>query len=164
MNLNITAKNVELTDALRNYVEKKMNKLEKIANINETQVILSVEKYRQIVDVKLNANGEIIKAKETSKDMYTSVDLVYELLERQLRRLKERYEDRRKVTTTITEISAEPQIIKENYNLKPISIDEAVMQLNANEQQFIVFKNTENDKVNVLFRKASGNYGLIETR
>jgi putative sigma-54 modulation protein len=58
----------------------------------------------------------------------------------------------------------EPQIIKENYSLKPMFIDEAVMQLNTNEQQFIVFKNVENEKVSVLFRKASGNYGLIETR
>jgi putative sigma-54 modulation protein len=164
MNLKITAKNIEVTNALKGYVEKKMSKLEKIKDINEIWVTLSVEKYRQIADVKLNADGEIIKAKETSKDMYSSVDLVYELLERQLRRLKERYEDRRKITATKTETVTEPQIIVEDFSLKPMLAEEAVMQLQDTEQQFIVFENVENEKVSVLFRKTNGNYGLIETR
>ncbi|MCD6129760.1 MAG: ribosome-associated translation inhibitor RaiA [Deltaproteobacteria bacterium] len=164
MNLNITAKNIEVTNALKGYVEKKMSKLEKITDINEIWVTLSVEKYRQIADVKLNADGEIVKAKETSKDMYTSIDLVYELLERQLRRLKERYEDRRKITASKTETVTKPQIIVENFSLKPMSVEEAVMQLQVTEHQFIVFENVENEKVSILFCKTSGNYGLIETR
>ena len=164
MNLNITAKNIEVTNALKGYTEKKMSKLEKITDINEIWVTLSVEKYRQIADVKLNADGEIVKAKETSKDMYTSIDLVYELLERQLRRLKERYEDRRKITATKTETVTEPQIIVEDFSLKPMTAEEAVMQLQVTEQQFIVFENVENEKVSILFCKTNGNYGLIETR
>ncbi|MCD6132925.1 MAG: ribosome-associated translation inhibitor RaiA [Deltaproteobacteria bacterium] len=164
MNLSITAKNIEVTDALRGYVEKKMSRLEKITDINEIWVTLSVEKYRQIVDVKLNADGEIIKAKETSKDMYTSVDLVYEVLERQLRRLKERYEDRRKITASKTEITTEPRIIMENFTLRPMSVEEAVTYLEAAKEQFMVFENVENGKVSILFCKTDGNYGLIETR
>jgi len=159
MNLSITAKNIEVTDALRGYVEKKMSRLEKITDINEIWVTLSVEKYRQIVDVKLNADGEIIKAKETSKDMYTS-----EVLERQLRRLKERYEDRRKITASKTEITTEPRIIMENFTLRPMSVEEAVTYLEAAKEQFMVFENVENGKVSILFCKTDGNYGLIETR
>lgn len=169
MNINITAKNTELTDALKSYIEKKIGKLEKLCTkIISTNVVISVERYRHTVDVKINAAGEIIKAKEMSKDMYSSIDLVYDSIEKQLKKFKEKLQAKDKGSKeeigTETPSYREPAIVHKEFIPKPLTVEEAIMKLDDNDSQFVVFNSSENGKVCVVYKKKSGNFGLIETR
>jgi len=169
MNINITAKNTELTDALKNYIEKRIGKLDKLCTkIISTDVVINVERYRHTADVKMNAAGEIIKAKEMSKDMYSSIDLVYDSMEKQLKKFKEKLQakSRNSKKDVFVESSSDDEtlIVHEEFIPKPLTVEEAVMKLDDKNSQFIVFNSSENGKVCVVYKKDSGNIGLIETR
>ncbi len=170
MKITISAKNTELTNSIKNYVEKKIGKLERKIDANITaDVILKVEKFRHIADVKLHIDGEIIKASESSRDLYSSIDLVYEVLEKQIEKFKDKlYKSKRKAaqqeefTTANTE--REPVIVEEEFIPKPLTVEEAIMRLNEEDKHFVVFNNSENGKVCVIYRKKNGDYGYIVTR
>jgi len=169
MNISITAKNTELTDALKDYIEKKIGKLDKLCTkIISTDVVISVERYRHTVDVKMNAAGKIIKTKEMSKDMYSSIDLVYDSTEKQLKKFKEKLQEKSKNPkgNEVTEAPSDNEtlIVREEFIPKPLTIEEAIMKLDDKNNQFVVFNNSENGKVCVVYKKKSGNIGLIETR
>ncbi len=172
MQITMSAKNTELTDSIKNYVEKKIGRLErKIDNIISAEVVLSVEKYRHIANVRLNVSGEILKAEESSKDMYSSIDLVYEVLEKQIEKFKDKIRSKKRgsqgetfaLETTDT-TSKEPIIIEEEFIPKPLSVEEAIMKLDEDDKHFIVFNSSENGKVCVLYRKKNGDFGYIVTR
>ena len=171
MQITMSAKNTELTDAIKNYVEKKIGRLErKIDNVISAEVVLSVEKYRHIASVRLNVSGEVLKAEEASKDMYSSIDLVYEVLEKQIEKFKDKMRSKKrgsqeepfKVTPETT--SKEPIIVEEEFIPKPLSIEEAIIKLDEDDKHFIVFNSSENGKVCVLYRKKNGDFGYIVTR
>ena len=169
MNISITAKNTELTDALRNFAEKKLGRLNKLSTrIIGIDVVLSVEGYRQIADVKINVAGKIIKAKEMSNDMYSSIDLVYDSAEKQLKKFKEKLQEKGKNSkgNKVTEAPSDNEtlIVREEFIPKPLTIEEAIMKLDDKNNQFVVFNNAENGKVCVVYKKKNGNIGLIETR
>ncbi len=171
MKIIISAKNTELTDALRSYVEKKIGKLEnKMNDIMSADVVLSVEKYRHIADAKLNISGEIVKAQETSKNMYTSIDLLYEILEKQVEKIKDKMKSKNKSASNnfyVSDDSAsrEPKIIEEEFIPKPLTIEEALMNLEEEkDKNFIIFNSSENGKVCVLYLKKNGDFGYIVTR
>lgn len=115
------SKNIELTDAIKDYVVKKLSRLEKIYDILQAEIMINVEKYRHIADVKLITKQDIIKATETSHDLYASIDLLYDNLERQLKKLKEKKSNKRK-TSSISEVQSEFEgikIIRKNIDEKP---------------------------------------------
>jgi len=180
MRINVTFRHMETSDPVRDYVEEKLPKVKKyIEEPVEAQVVLSVEKkIRHKAEVTLTAKGITIKASEETSDMYAAVDGVLDKLERQLKKYKDKIKKHkplsgkeRRVEKTvyaaqsIDEGHAEPSIIKTNsFQVKPMSVDEAVMQMDLLDKEFLVFTDSTSNEINVVYRRKDGNYGLIEPR
>jgi len=170
MQIIVRGKNVEVTPALREYVEEKIGKLTRyLDNIREAVVALSVEKDRHVVEVTVfvNGNGLILRGEERSNDMYASLDLVVEKLERQVEKYKTRIS--RKILGKDKGIGTEREdmevgkVVKtKRFAIKPMDVQEAVMQMNLLAHDFFVFFNAESEEVNVVYKRKDGNYGLIE--
>jgi putative sigma-54 modulation protein len=168
---------METSEPVRNYVEEKLPKVKKyIDEPVEAQVVLSVEKkIRHKAEVSLTAKGITIKATDETADMYAAIDGVLDKLERQLKRYKDKIKkhkplsgrERRVEKTVFTAESIdeghlEPSIIKsDSFQVKPMSVDEAVMQMDLLEKEFLVFTDSSSEEINVVYRRKDGNYGLI---
>jgi putative sigma-54 modulation protein len=175
MQLSVTFRHMEASEPLRNYVQERTGKLTKyIDKPMESQVTLSVEKFRQIADVVINANGIRIAGQEEHEDMYAAIDLVMEKIERQVKKYKGKIRKHKPVQgrdlkwrreiyqPESFEDDQEPVIVRtENYFIKPMSVDEAAMQMDLSQQEFLVFNNASTQSINVLYRRKDGNYGLI---
>jgi putative sigma-54 modulation protein len=173
MQLSVKGRNLEVTDALRSYAEEKLTRLTKyLENIVTANVVLSVEKHRQIAEVTLRVRDLTIRAEESTDDLYSSIDLVMEKLERQILRYKERIaahvtrgatREERGVSAASALGEAESRLVKtKRFAVKPAEVDEAVMQMNLLGHSFYVFRNARTDEVNVVYRRRDGHYGLIE--
>ena len=183
MQISITGRNVEITDSLRNHVEKRLNHVKKYFNsVLDADVVLGVEHYRHMAEVTIHANGITMHGEESTGDMYTSIDKVVDKIERQLRRYKSKILTTHRVSKDplrperylqyrldiirgedIDESAESPQVIKSRqFSVKPMSLDEAVMQMDLMNQEFLVYRDSRSDRVNVLYRRSDGNYGLIE--
>ncbi|SDC55107.1 putative sigma-54 modulation protein [Desulfurella multipotens] len=159
------SKNIELTDAIKTYVTKKLSRLEKIYDILQAEVMISVEKYRHIADAKLITKKDVIKASETSHDLYASIDLLYENLERQLKKIKGKKTEKRK-ESTVSQAESEfegVEIVRKKIDEKPITLDEAINLIQKNTEGVLAFYNSETENVNVLYKNSDGSYTLIET-
>ncbi len=173
MQIALRGKNVQVTQALREYVEKKVGKIEKYFDgLSNVQVTLEVEKDRRIVEVTIPINGMILRGEEVTGDMYSSIDLVMEKLERQIERYRTQIfrkfrRDGGKLPAREErpepEESQEFKVVKtKRFAMKPMPVDEAIMQMNLVGHDFFVFENAETEKVNVVYRRRDGDYGLIE--
>ncbi|MEW6540442.1 MAG: ribosome-associated translation inhibitor RaiA [Bacillota bacterium] len=170
MRIYVRGKNIEVTPALRGYVEKRLAKLGKFdQHFGSVQVTLSVEKDAHRIEVTVPIDGLILRGEEATGDMYASIDLVVEKLEKQLEKYKGKLLNRRPgVGETAREREApededEYRIVRtKRFALKPMPVDEAVMQMNLLGHSFFVFANAENQQVNVVYRRKDGHYGLIE--
>lgn len=174
MNIIVRGKQVEVTNALRQHVEKRIGKLERyLDKLDEAQVTLSVERDRHKVEVTIPLDGIILRGEEVSGDMYGSVDMVIEKLERQIKKHKTRLSKKIRSNSLrefiaqsageASEEEEEPQVLRtKRFAIKPMPIDEAIMQMNLLGHSFFVFSNAETDEVNVVYRRKDGNYGLIE--
>jgi len=176
MKIIFKGKHIEVTDAIRNYIEKRLSKIERhFDHILEVIVTLSVEKSRQIVEVTLQTNRALIRAEEETDDMYTSIDKVADKLERQIKKYKEKYFQKpypgtEKIVLANKEIDVEDsepdkiaKIVKtKRFAIKPMSVEEAAMQMDLLGHNFFVFANDNTNKVNVLYKRKDGNFGLIE--
>lgn len=169
MNITIRGKNIELTNALKEYVEKRIGKLEKyLDNIEEATVTLTVEKGSHKVEVTMPVNGIILRGEEATGDMYSSVDLVFEKLEKQVDKYKAKFSKKQRnggkgiTVETVPEIEPPKIMRSKRFAFKPMPVDEAVMQMNLLGHSFFVFSNAETDEVNVVYKRKDGNYGLIE--
>ena len=149
MRITISGKNIELTEGLKQAVEEKLSKLEKFFKPDtDVYVTLSVEKDRQKIEVTIPAKGHVIRSEQVSNDMYVSIDLVEEVIERQLRKYR-------------TKISAKkyaPAIFQDDF----VEADDACIQMELSGHDFFVFRNAENDEVNVVYKRKGHTYGLIE--
>ena len=178
MQVTTTFRHMEQSDALKSYAEEKLERVAKYidAPIN-AQVYFSVEKkIRHIVEIVIAAKGVNTKAAEATNDMYAAVDAVIDKIERQLKRYKEKIkahkpngdERGRQISKKIfqaesIETSAEPVIIRtKTETAKPMSVDEAVMQMDLLHKDFIVFTDSVSNELSVLYRRKDGNFGLIE--
>jgi len=186
MRVAITARHMELTQGLKDHVQQQLEKLRHhFDRIIDAEVVLSVEKHRHIADVTLNANGLRIHGKESSEDMYTSIDAVTAKLDKQIGKHKKRIK-RWKARDVAPaggyshsfiemENEAEGEDLPENSELvghkvvqhetlpmTPMTVEEAVMQLDLTDDLFLVFANAETQKVNVIYGHRDGTYGLIE--
>jgi putative sigma-54 modulation protein len=181
MQLNITARHMELTDGLRTHIEKELKKLERHFHKEaEIQVTLCVEKYRHISEVSCNVGGHVLQSKEETKDMYQSVDRSIESIGKQFKRFKSKHwagkgkgglsdenfvavGEEPSVAASPTPETSKPRIIRaQKYAVKPMSVDEAAMQMDLLDKDFIVYTDSVSEQVNVLYRRKDGNLGLIE--
>lgn len=178
MNVAVMFRHIDSSDALRNYVTEKVERVRKyLIEPIEVHWVLSVEKFRHIADVTIVANGITIKGEEQTEDLYSAIDKVMDKIEQQVRKYKEKIKNH-KISSSAKPLSAklnvlsyegvgevaEPKVIKtENFFIKPMSVDEAVMQIDLMNNNFMVFTNSASNNVNVLYRRKDGNYGLIDT-
>ncbi len=176
MKIVIKGKHIEVTDAIRNYIEKRLGRVERhFDHILEVIVTLGVEKNRQIVEVTLQARRALIRAEEETDNMYTSIDKVVDKLERQIQKYKEKFFQKPHSNTDKKELVNEGLSIEEGksagvakivktkrFAIKPMSIEEAAMQMDLLGHSFFVFANDNTNKVNVLYKRKDGNFGLIE--
>jgi putative sigma-54 modulation protein len=175
MELTVTFRHFEPNDALRNHAQEKVSRIEKhISNATEVHVILSLEKRTHIAEVIVNVNRAKITAKEVNADnMYTAIDLVMDKIERQVRKYKDKItshkDQHRKARQNIfsfegSEKIKQPNIVKtESVFIKTFTIDEAILHIESVNDDFLVFRNLETEKVNVLYRRRDGDLGLIES-
>lgn len=172
MRVKIHARNIKLTEALKDTVEKKVLKLEKyfIEDI-EAKVTLSVQKNRQIVEVLIPFNGMCVRAEETTEDMYKSIDLVEEKLERQIVKYKKKLKRDEYSSVRYPEIDhteykvqeEESKIVKvKRIDLKPMDEEEAVLQMELIGHNFFVYRDGETNETKVVYKRKDGHYGLIE--
>lgn len=168
----ITGKNIEVTDGLRKAVEEKIGKLDKYFSAEtEATVTLSVEKERQKIEVTIPVKGNIIRAEEVSSDMYVSIDLVEEIIERQMRKYKNKIVESKQAAAEFNKMyiendfDEEPEIKivrSKKFGIKPMDSEEACIQMELLGHNFYVFSNAETDEVNVVYKRKNGTYGLIE--
>ena len=172
----IRGKNVEVTPALRDYVEKRVGKITKyFENVGDISVLLSVEGKRHKVEVTAPiVRGVLLRGEERSEDMYSSIDLVIEKLERQIRKQKTKLERRFRhggfkaeaVETFAQPVPEEddvfPVVKTKRFSLQPMDVQEAIMQMNLLNHHFFVFRNAETEEVNVVYSRNDGKYALIE--
>lgn len=167
----IAGKGTQVTDALRNAVEEKLGKLKHyFTDDTEINVTLKVEKDRQKIEVTVPVKGHIIRAEQVSDDMYVSIDLVEDIIERQLRRYKKKIIDSKQSAAHFTsEFMSEDNDDEEvkitrtkKFAVKPMDAEEACVQMELLNHSFYVFRNSETDEVNVVYKKKDGSYGLIE--
>lgn len=172
MNLVISGKNIDITEGLRSAVEEKIGKLERyFTDSTEVHVTLSTEKNRQKIEVTVPMKGSIIRAEETSTDMYVSIDLVEEVIERQLRKYKNKLIDKEQNAVQLNKAFIEEDNYEEEdieiirskkFEMKPMDPEEACVQMELLGHNFFVFRNSESDEVNVVYKRKGNTYGLIE--
>jgi putative sigma-54 modulation protein len=189
MQIVVSAKNFQLSPSLREYAEKKLGAIKKyFDHIIEVDAVLSVKEAKdqtrsRMCEVTVLANGVPFNAKQASEDLYASIDMVADKIERQVKKFKEKQLDRRqhnrpdktaihKVLSFASDANAEPtpkgservsQIVRSGtFSMKPMFVDEAAEQLDMLRQEFFVFSNAETNRVNVIYKRTDGNIGLIE--
>ena len=172
MKFTISGRNIEVTEGLKTAVEDKIGKLEKYFSPDtEAIVTLSVEKDRQKIEVTIPVKGNIIRAEQSSSDMYVSIDLVEEVIERQLKKYKNKIIDKHQNEAAFAkefidndyEPTDEVKIIRtKRFGIKPMDPEEACVQMELLGHNFYVFFNSETEEVNVVYKRKGNTYGLIE--
>ncbi len=172
MNVIVKGRNIDVTPALKEYVEKKIAKVVKqFKAVDDITAVLKVEKGNHIVEITVPASGILIRAQETTKDMYSSIDLVVEKIERQIHKYKTRlmrrkysnFADPTPTVTAATEVEeTEFEIIKnKHFTMHPMTPEEAILQMNLLNHDFFVFYDPDLGATNVVYRRKDGKYGLL---
>lgn len=180
MQTSVTFKNLDPSDHLKSYVHNKLSKLDKLLdNPAEANVVLSVEKIRHIAEIKVTGDRLNVNCREKTNDMYSSIDMALDKLEKQIKKNKQKIKSHRQGTRselkekqTISEStssmpsdeSIEKSIRVQNIDFKPMDIEEASLQMNLVPDNFIVFTNARTNRVNVLYKMKNGDLGLIQPR
>lgn len=173
MTITYTARKVTLRDNFKERVEKKLAKFQKIfSDKAEAHVVVTVEKNRQTVEITIRDNKMIYRAESTMSEMNDALDRVVDILMRQIRKNKTRLEKRVKAgsidaLTADMPAQEEPEeayqvVRKKQVMLKPINVEEAILEMNMINHDFFMFINAETDEMNVVYRRANGNYGVLE--
>ena len=175
MKYNIRGDKLEVTDAINNYVESKLNRLNKYFKEDNilANVLLRVRGNSQIIEVTIPTDKFILRSEEEDKDLYAAIDLVTDKLERQIRKNKTRLNRTKEDTVyqnfnfdyeTEDEEETDEIIVKrKNIEMKPMDEEEAILQMNLLGHEFFVYKDMHTNNVCVLYKRKDGNYGLIET-
>jgi len=184
MNLDISGRHMEITDAIRRHVEHGLQKVKRhFDKVIDARVVLSIEKHRhrQAAEINLHANGLRIHAKESSPDLYQSIDAAVNKIERQVTKHKDRIKRHQprtaretrefhhhvvQIGSTNDHEPARPEIVvhREKLNLQTMTVEEAAFQLGLVEDEFILFSNADTHEVNVVYERGDGTYGVIEAR
>ena len=168
----ILGKNIEVTEGLKSAVEDKIGKLEKyFTPETEVHVTLSVEKDRQKIEVTIPVKGSIIRSEQVSNDMYVSIDLVEEIIERQLKKYKKKLTNQKQASSFFKQHYIEKDYMDDEeikiirtkkFDIKPMYPEDACIQMELLGHNFYVFCNAETDQVNVVYKRKGNTYGLIE--
>lgn len=168
----ITGRNIEVTEGLKSAIYEKIGKLEKYFNQDvEVHVTLSVEKDRQKIEVTIPVKGSIIRSEQVSSDMYVSIDLVEEIIERQLKKYKNKIIDKKHSRESFSKEYIERDFESDDsikivrtkkFGIKPMDPEEACIQMELLGHSFYVFFNSQTDEVNVVYKRKGNTYGLIE--
>ena len=172
MNIKITGKNIDVTEAMKDYIEKRLEKLEKFEGKNtDVNVVCSVEREEQIVEIQINHDGDFLRVEERNADLYASVDLALDRAERQLRKEKEKRVEKNKENSLKGKIvemfkkedhEAEGEITKTLvYEIKPVSLEDAKLKLEESDNMFLPFVNSDTHEVNVLYKRGDGSFGMV---
>ena len=176
MQLQVKGRNIDINDSIRSYAERKLGKLERRLPDPRIELELAVERNpsiatNHIAEATVWTKGPVIRARETSTDLKASIDQLVDKLERQVKRYRQQGKSRRRRAARATEgaegvpVSSEegPKIVKtKQFAVKPMSAEEAALQLELIGHDFFVFRNADSDEINVLYRRRDGTYGLIE--
>lgn len=170
MKVTITGRKISLRDSFKEYTQKKLKKVERFFGDDaDAQVTVTLEKDRKTVEVTVKNKGTIYRAEETAYDLEEALDTVVDSIVRKIRKNKTRVEKRLR-ETAFEEFPAEDTVEEEEYEVvrvkrfpvKPLDVEEAILQMNLSDHQFYMFRNVESGDVNVVYRRRDGNYGLIE--
>jgi len=175
MQTSVTFKNIDSSENLKTFVSEKLNRLDKfLDNPAEANVVLSVEKFRHTAEINLTGDRLTINGKEETGDMYSAIDMVLDKLEKQLKKNKQKTRKRRTAAkakgknkglsfdSMVYPEEQERQVRVHNIEYKPMDVEEAVMQMDLIDNYFFVFTNSQTDRVNVLYRRKDGDFGLIQ--
>lgn len=173
MQTSVTFKNLDPSDTLKSYVADKLNRFDRLLdNPAEANVVLSVEKFRHIAEINIAGDRLTINGKEETVDMYSAIDNVLDKLEKQIKKSKQKIRERRTASkaknfaiedeTVAIDDEIERQVRVKNIEYKPMDVEEAVLQMDLMTDNFLVFTNARSDRVNVLYRRKDGHYGLIQ--
>lgn len=172
MNIIISGKNIDVTEGLKSAVQDKIGKLEKyFTPETEVHATLSVEKDRQKIEVTIPVKGSIIRSEQVSNDMYVSIDLVEEVIERQLKKYKNKLIDKKQANSHFQKEYIEKDYMEEDeikiirskkFDIKPMYPEDACIQMELLGHNFFVFCNAETDLVSVVYKRKGSTYGLIE--
>ena len=174
MQTSVTFKNLDPSEHLKAYVSDKLDRFDKfLDNPAEANAVLAVEKFRHIAEISIAGDKLNIIGKEETNDMYSAIDMVLDKLEKQIKKNKEKIRERRSASKNrnlsmideadqLPEEEVERQVKIRNIEYKPMDIEEAVLQMDLIEDNFLVFTNARSDQINVLYRRRDGHYGLIQ--
>lgn len=171
MSVTVTFRHVRPTDALRRYAETKTQRLQKFVHRPiEAHVVLSVDKRRHVAELVVNADSMSFTATEETDDLYSAIDLAMAKIERQVAKRTTKRKDRKHTTSTAAPAPSvrRPRarggvvIETERVTVKPMSVEEGVMQMNLLKKDFLLFRNATTETLSVVYRRRDGNYGLIE--
>ncbi len=172
MNITISGKNMDITPSLREAIQEKLGKLDRYFTPDtDVHVTLSVEKERQKIEVTIPVKGRIIRSEQVSNDMYVSIDLVEEVIERQLRKYKNKIIDKKQSAVNFQKAyidneymeSEDISIVRsKRFDIKPMYPEDACVQMELLGHNFFVFMNADTDQVNVVYKRKGNTYGLIE--
>ena len=172
MRISIIGRNINVTDGLKSAINEKLGKLDRFFSPDtEVQVTLSVEKERQKIEVTIPVKGNIIRSEQVSNDMYVSIDLVEEVIERQLKKYKNKLYDKHKTGGSFTDEYLEQDYTEDEeiciirtkrFDMKPMYPEDACVQMELLGHNFYVFINAESGNVNVVYKRKGNTYGLIE--
>ena len=171
MTIHVKGRNVDVTPAMKDYVEKKIAKITKqFKAVGDINAVLKIEHGYHIAEITVPASGILLRAQESTKDMYSSIDLVVEKIERQIHKYKTRLMKKKYANFAETPATApaaveedgEFEIIKnKKFALNPMNVEEAILQMNLLNHDFFMFFNIEQNGVNVVYRRKDGKYGLL---
>ena len=171
MNINYKGKNIEVTPALKEHAEKKIGRLTRIMDIDKVTVTVIAEGNREKAEVSMMIKGYLLRGEDSAQDIFAAIDTVVDKLEKQLVKYKEKLQRKTKkdkgrlAEAVADEMPAEPEdelVRTKHFAVKPMTVDEAIMQMNMIGHSFFVFANSENDEgINVVYVRNDGKYGLI---
>lgn len=175
MNITISARKTTVKDSFRDWAEKKLKKLDRFFEEDaQATIVVTNERERETVEVTVQSRGMIFRAEKTSADRLDSLDAVVEALTRQIVKNKNKLEKKGKTRAASLEgfegysadvAEEEYHVVKtKEFDLKPMSVDEAILQMNMLDHQFYMFQNDANDLVCIVYKRNDGDYGLLEPR
>ena len=171
MQISVTFRQLEPSDALKNYVTDRLGKFKRyLEGPVEAHVVLGLEKFRHLADVTIDSNGRIIKGKEENTDMYAAIDLVMDKIDMQLKKFRDKQRgpkgDRSARSAPLVEAEAEeaplPAVRRKQVEVPPLQVDDAVELMQTGGDDLLVFTNVVNGGLNILYRRQDGNFVLVE--
>ena len=180
MNIIISGKQMELTDGIKGAIEEKLGRLDFYLHPEtEVKVTVSAKKSRQKIEVTIvPISGPIVRAEDSEENLYAAIDVVYDKLNKQLRRYKNRLKDRHQSNESIRFDNVDMSVYEEDFteednieiviernkkfDMKPMSAEEAVLQMELIEHDFYMFRNIDTDEVSIVYKRNNGGYGMIE--